>query len=525
MDGGTGEVGFEPGPSLRDILNTSEYRTRSACRGNGACGLCRIRLIDGVAAPPDQVEELHIEPEDLERGVRLACRILPVGDMTIELLNPAPPSVWRSLPEQTYRSGFPPSGPVAGQERYAVAVDLGTTNISVALCDLRTGEQVAMRFGPNPQGRYSSDILNRLLAAHESPETALEMQRIVLEAIGDALMDISVRDCRSLYDVARVGVVGNSAMLTLLASDRIERLLDPASWMQPVSCRPADTGSWNTVWNMPPEVKIDLVQPLAGFVGSDLAAGLVHSRFTEQPGPVLFIDVGTNTEIALWNGERILVTSAAGGPAFEGVGIACGMAAETGAIAHVHAKAGRLHYDVLGNGQPQGICGSGLIDLAAILHAQGVITNIGQLNKAPGGRHPLPGTGLWITKHDIDMLQRAKAAIAAGCQELMQRAGLAPSQLHEVHVAGVFGRHLNPANAMALGLLPRLPVERVRLVGNTALKGCLDLLVSTDAAIVLKTIRDNMEVVNLSSAPHFQELFLRNLYLSPQDEATGKAMP
>jgi uncharacterized 2Fe-2S/4Fe-4S cluster protein (DUF4445 family) len=513
-----GKIRFTPGPSLRDILNTSELRTRSACRGNGACGLCRVRLVSGPLSPPSQVEAIHIQAEDLAAGMRLACQLHPDRDMTIELLNPATPSDWRSLPDPGYHPAFPLRPQDRNAGRYGVAVDLGTTHISVALSELISGELLATRWGPNPQGRYSSDILSRLQAANEEETNALELQRLVVEAIGEALMDISVQEGRSLYDISRVEIVGNSAMLTLLAGDNYRQLLNPAAWTRPISFSAADSEFWYEPWNLDRSAQIGLVQPLAGFVGSDLAAGLVHSQLLRDAGPSLFIDFGTNSEIALWNGGQLLVTSAAGGPAFEGMGIACGMAAEAGAIYQVIAREGGLDHKVLGNGEAKGICGSGLIDLTALLLAQNAIDPLGRLLDAPEGRQWLPGTPFWISKPDLDQLQRAKAAIGAGCRALLQRAGVAAEQLQQLLVGGAFGRYLNPQHAIALGLLPTIPAERVQLLGNTALAGCQDLLLSDDAWQALSDIRNRTELLNLSTLPEFERLFMENLYLRPQDE-------
>jgi uncharacterized 2Fe-2S/4Fe-4S cluster protein (DUF4445 family) len=514
----SGKVCFMPGPSLRDILNTSELRIRSACRGNGACGLCRVRLVSGPISPPSQVEKMHIEAANLAAGVRLACQLRPDADMTIELLNPARPSNWRSLPDIAYRLAFPLRCHDRNCGRYGVAVDLGTTHISITLRELASGELLASRYGLNPQGRYSSDILSRLQAANEKEVIARELQQLVVEAIGEALMDISVREGRSLYDISRVEVVGNSAMLTLLAGDHYRQLLNPATWTRPISCSTAGSRLWYASWNLERSTQIDLVQPLAGFVGSDLAAGLIHCHLLQCAGPSLFIDFGTNSEIALWDGGQLLVTSAAGGPAFEGMGIACGMAAEAGAIYQLFAREGSLDYKVLGNGEAKGICGSGLIDLAALLLAQNAIDPLGRFSDPLAGRQQLPGTPFWISKPDLDLLQRAKAAIGAGCRALLQRAGVVPEQLQQLLVGGAFGRYLNPQNAMALGLLPTIPAERVELLGNTALAGCQDLLLSDGAWQALADVRRQVKLLNLSTLPEFERLFMENLYLRPQHE-------
>jgi uncharacterized 2Fe-2S/4Fe-4S cluster protein (DUF4445 family) len=331
-------------------------------------------------------------------------------------------------------------------------------------------------------------------------------------------MDISVREGRSLYDISRVEVVGNSAMLTLLAGDNYRQLLNPANWTRPISCRTANSELWYEPWNLDPSAQIDLVQPVAGFVGSDLAAGLVHSQVLQDTGPSLFIDFGTNSEIALWDGSQLLVTSTAGGPAFEGMGITCGMAAEAGAIYQVITKEGGLDYRVLGNDKAKGICGSGLIDLTALLLEQNVIDPLGRFHNTPEGCQRLPGTPFWISKADLDQLQRAKAAIGAGCRTLLQRAGVSPDRLQKLLVGGAFGRYLNPQHAMNLGLLPTTPAERVQLLGNTALAGCLDLLLTDGARQILADVRNRLELLNLSTLPEFEDLFMENLYLRPQDE-------
>lgn len=357
-EGGNRELSFSAGPSLRDLLNTSDLRIRSACRGNGACGLCRVRIDAGEVNAPTKAEIMHLEEEQLAEGERLACQIRPENDLVVRLLALAPPSVWRNLPDSDYRSIFPPDPYTPGECRFGVAIDLGTTHICLAVCDLRNGRRLAMRSGPNPQSEFGSDILNRLTAAAHDPEAARRLQHLVIEAIGDGLLDISSREGLSLHEVARVGIVGNTAMLTLLAANDPQPLLDPARWTSPFTCQAEDTDDWCSVWNLLPGTRIELIQPLAGFVGSDLAVGLLHGQAAHLDGPTLLIDFGTNSEMALWDGERFHVTSAAGGPAFEGMGVRCGMAAEPGAIYRV--KTGQKDawsYETVGGISPTGQIG------------------------------------------------------------------------------------------------------------------------------------------------------------------------
>ncbi len=516
----TGECTLEclPGQTLRDTLNTGELRVRSACRGNGACGLCRVQVAVGEAGTPTLVERLHLDASLLATGTRLACQIRPEKNLSLFLDNPAPPSVWRSLPDSEYRSHYETSYKPGEKMRYGVAVDLGTTHISLAICHLHSGRRIAMRFGPNPQAKFGADIVNRLLAAADSPAAASELQERVLKAIGDVLLDIATREGLSLHEVGRISIVGNSAMLILLCGEDPRYLLDPKHWAAPVVCTPPQSAHWREAWNLADTAVIDIVQPLAGFVGSDLAAGLIHADVAARADPVLFIDFGTNSEMALWDGRRFLVTSAAGGPAFEGMGISCGMAAEPGAISRVRRSQGvepDWIFETLGGARPKGLCGSGLVDLVALLRREGLLNEAGQFTAGNGTGFLLPGTPFRLTKHDVDQLQRAKGAIAAGFELLCKEAGIAMGQIADVLVGGAFGRTLDAANALAIGLLPPVAPGNVQLLGNSALNGCQDLVVSALANESLRALAGQCRVINMSSLPDFEDAFIENLYLRP----------
>jgi uncharacterized 2Fe-2S/4Fe-4S cluster protein (DUF4445 family) len=509
------QLAFEPGPSLRDILSRSSVPVRSACAGIGACGLCRVRVDEGDGGPATAAELLHLGPEAVSARTRLACQITPHGDMDVTVLEPARPSPWRAPDAPAYRPAFSPSpGRAPSEAPFGVAVDLGTTNISIGVCDVTTG-WVAVRSGPNPQARVGGDVVARLDAAVRSEPAAQELRRLAIEAIGGGLLELSQREGVALPAVSRVRVVGNSAMLALLGADRAGAVLAPAGWVSPVECALGDRAGVAEAWNLSPTVAIDLVQPLGGFVGSDLAAGVVHARLTESLEPALLIDFGTNSELALWDGERLWVTAAAGGPAFEAAGIGCGVRAEPGAIHRLsRSPDGAWSAEVLESGTPRGVCGSGLVDLLALLRAGGEIDERGRPSRAPL-TISLPGSGLAVSKADIDTLQRAKAAVAAGVEVLCRRAGLRPLELAAVHVAGSFGEHLDVTSAQQIGLLPPVAAERVRLAGNTALHGALDLLLSGEAEAALARARQRTILLNLSMEPEFEDLFVEHLHIRP----------
>jgi uncharacterized 2Fe-2S/4Fe-4S cluster protein (DUF4445 family) len=515
-------LSFEPGPSLRDVLSHSSVPVRSACAGIGACGLCRVRIDEGDGGPATAAELLHLGEAAVAARTRLACQVTPAGDMDVTVLEPARPSSWRTPHLPPYRAAYPPlRGRAPAGAPSGVAVDLGTTHITVASCDVTTGGRLAARTAPNPQGRFGADVVARLDAAARSDAAARELRRLVVEAIGEGLLELSRSEGLVLPEVGCVRVVANSAMLTLLAAVRPATLLDPARWTAPVECLLSDRAAVAEAWNLSPSVAIDLVQPLGGFVGSDLAAGVVHCRLIETREPALLVDFGTNSEIALWDGERLWATAAAGGPAFEAVGIGCGTGAGPGAIHRLSRRPdGTWSGEVLESGSPRGICGSGLVDLLAFLRAGGEIDERGRPAREPI-TISVGGAELGVSKADVDALQRAKGAVAAGIEVLCRRASVRLDDLATVWVAGSFGEHLDVESAARIGLLPPIAAERMRLAGNTALHGALDLVLSAQAEAALARARARTTLVNLSMEADFEDLFLEHLHIRPMARRAG----
>jgi uncharacterized 2Fe-2S/4Fe-4S cluster protein (DUF4445 family) len=418
-----------------------------------------------------------------------------------------------------------------------VAVDLGTTHISLSVYELASGKWLAGRHGLNPQMCHGSDVMTRLAAASGSAELARAMSRQVVEAIGEALFDIAAREGINIERVVRLIVVGNTAMLALLSEHNYDLLLQPDHWMRPVDCLPDHPGLWAVPLGIHPRAWIEVIAPLAGFVGSDMLAGLVRTHLTENGSGALFIDFGTNSEMALWDGRVLRVTSAAGGPAFEGSGISCGAPADPGAIYRVsfrrvgsrHVGSRRvcrcnevLDFAVISDSEPRGLCGSGLVDLIAGLVRSGRLTRKGQFG------HDVPREGFVIargeramvlTKRDVDLFQRAKAAVGAGVQVLLTQAEMGYKDLKRIYVGGLFGRFLDVVNAQQIGLLPAMDPERVELCGNTALAGCSEVLLSSAAVQRLEALRKRTRIIDLSRWPDFDDLFLTNLYLRPMGEA------
>ncbi|NTU41949.1 MAG: DUF4445 domain-containing protein [Nitrospirales bacterium] len=520
-DEGIKRIEFREGASLREILDTTDSRVRSGCRGNGSCGLCRVQIHGGVANSPTSNELIHLPAPQIKKGLRLACQTVPFGDIEITILNPSPPSQWKKIPggkilrNSENRKNHCIALPADIKNAYGLAVDIGTTHISLSLCNLLTGERISDRYGQNPQSAYGLDVMTRLTAAAESEKTAWLLKDLIISAIGKALMDMSSREGLDLRYVVYVAIVGNTAMLAMLSGRNYLLLLQPKNWASYIDCLPEGNPPWHEEWGIHPKAVIDPIPPLAGFVGSDLLAGLVSARISDSPDPQLFIDFGTNSEIALWDGKSLLVTSAAGGPAFESWGVACGMPAEAGAVYRVSLKGEKMELTTLFGATAKGLCGTGLIDLITLLVRTGRLSPTGKFHGNPPPHVIALSEGISLKARDIDAFQRAKAGIGTAITILLSESGIPLNSLSRISVAGAFGKLLHVPHAQEIGLLPPIDPLKVELMGNTALAGCEDIMLSTESAERLSDIRTKAKIINLAQHPRFGEVFLDNLYLKP----------
>ena len=509
------------GATLRDILVAGGFAVRSACGGNAACGQCQVRVVESGKIPFTAGERQRLSGTQLSQGLRLACQITPTMDLHVVLEQPLAQMVWRPLRDDEYSNPAFPVGLRERDVRYGVAIDLGTTHIRLTLWDLFSGERIAGRAGLNPQGSYGADVLTRLMEASLSVAVAAEMSALVQRAIAEALAGIAAQAALKLQDIGEVLLVGNTAMLSLLSGENFSQLLQPENWTRRIDCQPQDAAFLRKAWGVGAKASIRFITSLGGFIGSDLLAGVIATRLIEQAPGSLLIDFGTNSEMALWDGHTLHVTSTAGGPAFEGNGLSCGMPGETGAIYRVEQReASAFGIRVLGDADPRGLCGSGLVDAVAWLRRNGLLDKVGRF-KERGSEGLVLYEGMQrivLRPGDIDVLQRAKAAIGGGVRWLCQQADLPLSGLRQVYACGAFGRLLDAENAQQIGLLPPVPLAGVHLEGNTALAGCEALLLSDEGAQYLDKVLAVSQVYNLAEDVGFEVLFVENLYLQAMQD-------
>lgn len=506
--------------NVRQALDRTELRVRAACGGLGTCGACLIQVVSGDFNPPSLAERQKILPDDLAKGMRLACQLRARSDAELYLENPAPKSHWKSLDSDRLYQAV--SGNAALKKHiYGVAVDLGTTHIRLSLWNRQSGRRIASRFSINPQVAHGADILTRLDAHRLTDDDNRMICQEARKAIIEGIRDILSRDVGEisaiLQAIGAVVIVGNTVMLTLICGHSGDNLYELENWMQTIPCIPQDLDAWRSAWRMP-NADIRITQPLAGFVGSDLLADLIATGIVEQSEPMLLADFGTNTEIALWDGQTLWATSVPGGPAFEGVGMRNGLSAEAGAICKVAMQEGQWQLQTIGAAPARGFCASGFIDAVAGLLEQKRLKPSGRFAEPQvDGRYCLQPDNPYsaIYASDIDVFQRAKASTAAGMMQLLVLAGLKVDDLQAVWICGSFGQHLDLNNAIRVGLLPPLAAAKVKLMPNASLAGCEKMLLDPGADVLLSSIVERAKVVNLGSIADYEDRFIDHLRLQP----------
>jgi uncharacterized 2Fe-2S/4Fe-4S cluster protein (DUF4445 family) len=412
-------------------------------------------------------------------------------------------------------------------ERLAIAFDLGTTSIAAALLDTLTGERLAMTGGLNPQREFGLDVVSRLDAALNSEGALLRMKGAVNGALEQMAMELLAGAGAKVSDLKGIAVAGNPAMEHILLGLPIRSLVFPP--YRPLfttgqMMNSADMG-WDTT--LPA-----YIFPLpGGFVGGDLVAFLygVDAARSTQGAARLFLDLGTNGEIALVLGEKIYATSAAAGPAFEGGNLTCGMAALGGAISEVRLEGETLGFTTIGGGPPVGICGSGVLDTIGELLRTSLLDQTGRLRSPAEITSNLANRIIEIDhetafvvyrdarrvirlgQKDIRQVQLAKAAIRAGIEVLCERSAMPAKAVQEVVLTGSFGATLDPGALKNVGILPEKMVNVCSFVREGALSGVARSICSSGGIAEIDRLAKRIRVIPLSGTPAFEKHFLEQM--------------
>ena len=486
------ELRAPAGTSLRDLL--FEHGVEFPCGGLGRCRGCRIRVQEGAAEINDAQRE-RLSEEELEGGWRLACQCRVTNDLEVELRQ------WDAII-------LSDDSPLTFEPRpgLGVAVDLGTTTIVAQLVDLTTGLVLAVRTALNGQARYGADVMSRIeYACGDGHLSALS--ELIRRQIASLVEQLVFSDRAKSTEIRDVVLVGNTVMHHLFCGIDVEPLSHypfESANTGPQVFRPHDLD-----WNVASHATIRFLPCLGGFVGSDVLAGVLATKLSENEEMGALIDLGTNGEIVIGNRAGLLCASAAAGPAFEGARISMGMRAATGAISQVAVENRRPVCHVLGHTAAQGLCGSGLVDAVAAGLDLDVIQPSGRF--AARRKQWTLASPVVLTQGDIRELQLAKGAIAAGFRILRERLGAPIESVRKLYLAGAFGNYISTSSARRIGMID-LPVEQVSPAGNTALLGAKLALFRLDGEDgSYAALRQKIRHVPLNAEGRFEEVFVDEL--------------
>jgi uncharacterized 2Fe-2S/4Fe-4S cluster protein (DUF4445 family) len=494
------EVAVRPEPPVR------AYRLQLSAPSLSAPYADADRLIEAL----NQQHQLHCSKVDIEalrilstqlRSWNWECQAIVRNDEVIALIP------WPNRP-------------------LGLAVDLGTTKIAGYLVDLSDGRTLAAKGIMNPQISLGEDIISRITVVIDSPDEEIQIQKLAVEAINELSADLCAEVKADTEGIAEAVVVGNTAMHHLFLGLPVRQLaLSP---FVPAVSRSLDVKAADLGLRIAPGAYVHFLPNIAGFVGADHVAMLLATDVGQAEGPIVALDIGTNTEVSFIHHGEITAVSCASGPAFEGGHIKDGMRAATGSIERLRITNDSVQYQTIDQAPPIGICGSGILDGLSQLFLAGILDEGGRImdnhsrvrtfkgqrefvlvdEKERGGQ-----PAITVTQRDVRELQLAKAAIRAGIQVLLETNGCSEEEIKQVIIAGAFGTYIEVASAVAIGMLPALPLNRFSQVGNAAGMGAKLALISVGKRVEAQAIASQVKYIELGSAPNFEQTFIQASYL------------
>lgn len=494
--------------SIMDGLIRHGTYLSAVCGGKGICGKCRIRVTKG-SLPPSPSDHKFFSEKELEEGLRLSCLAYPQDDVSILLDNGQEDSfeVLSQFQEQKKQTGT--SG-----GSYGIAIDIGTTTIAVHLISVPDGALAASHSSINHQRAYGADVVSRMLASNQGKGE--ELRACIRKDLLEGIRSVISRGGIDAEQIKKIAIGANTTMGHLLLGFSCETLgvypFDPVDISY--ITRPFEEVFGDTMLECPVEV----LPGISTYVGGDIVSGLLFCGFHKSEQVSVLIDLGTNGEMAIGCKDRILVTSTAAGPAFEGGNISCGMGSVAGAICHVNLdKNNRPAIETIGKQPPIGLCGTGVIETTAELIRTGLMDETGLLDDeyfddglvlalAPDGKE------ISFTQKDVREIQLAKSAVRAGLETLILRYGVSYEQIHKVYLAGGFGYKIDQQKAVAIGMIPEELAGKIETVGNSSLGGAYLALTEKLAKEEMEQLVARSEEIGLSTDKDFNEFYMEYMY-------------
>jgi len=525
------------GATLFDCAEQLGVSVPTSCHKQGRCRECLVEVVEGMdALSPRTLEEKHLDGRfrlscraaiASDAGV-IECHTMRRGEMRIDLAAAGMPGLAGIAPdpavtrcagaicidgEEIERS----DGPI-----YGFAADLGTTTVVLRLYNLETGDLVAGASFENPQRFGGSDVMARI--HYDTLHPGKQLRRVLAAYLTHAIEEFPVEQ-RSIYEII---VVGNSTMRDLFFRQNVHSIgqspYQSVTELQMAEGRRATTSLTETgrrsLLPIHPRARAWGAPVISGHVGADAAACMLAAGIGQEERLVAIMDIGTNTELIVGNRHRILAASCPAGPAFEGGAIACGMPALPGAIEDLRiAPDGRFELKVVGGGNPEGICGSGLVTLLSELLRTGRMNEFGRFEDGASRISLDPRARVFFLESDASELAQAKGANAAGLHVVFANYGIGFNDIEVFYLAGGFGRHIDAAAAASIGLIPPIPPQRIVHAGNAAIEGASLALLSRALRQELEELVKRVEHCRLETNPHFFDFFVEGCQFKPLEQA------
>lgn len=529
----------EKGESLFDFADSLSVRVPTSCGRTGECHECIVEIRKGAEAITPQTTS-----ENFLRGdYRLACQAFvadPSAEIEFAILRRQPriltsglkrdvtlePSYTRIEKDVVFDS---PEGPIAVDKYtgaiYGIAADLGTTTVVLNLVNLESGEIEYTASFENPQRFGGSDVMNRI--SYDGGSDSGELQSVIISAInfeiGEMVRVLKIRR-RQIFEIVAVGnttmrdlffgidvqSIGTRPYKSLVeeefkAGERVNTALTTSASELGLRIHPKATAYGGPL--------------IASHIGADTAADLLALGIEDQIEPVILVDVGTNTEVVIGNREKLFAASCPAGPAFEGGEVTYGMPGYDGAVEKIviNDQGSVVSKDVIGDAPPVGICGSGLIDLLAELRRVNLMDELGKFSDGSGSYEFSSDNGLTLSRADISALAQAKAANYCGQAIVLREYGLPADSFEKLYLAGGFANYVNESNAIDIGFIANVPIEKVQKVGNVSLEGAVIMLLSTSKRREIEKLVTTVQHIELETAPDFFEFFVEGCMFKPME--------
>lgn len=564
--------------SLKEAFIENGLNFEFQCGGTGVCKQCKVKIIKNtgqeevLACQLKVIEDLTVEipvksnkHRILATGIERQVKLNPIIKKSyIQAPNPSLEDnrddwsritaetkmartnlkVLQELPEKLRENNFNITAVTSFDEIIAIenqdtrkellgmAFDIGTTTIAGYLLNLESGEEIARVSALNPQTKYGADLISRIVYASQTPNGLEKLHKELIEQLNGLIAQAVNSTGYTPIDVYAVTAAGNTAMHHLLLKIQPRNLA--GSPYVPVVVQQVTVNVAELNLKINPAGRLFALPNIAGYVGGDTVAATLVSQMYKDDKLKLLIDIGTNGEIVLGNSKKLISCSVAAGPAFEGVQIKCGMRGDEGAIDHVFIGE-EFKYTVIGERQPLGIAGSGIVDMVAELLKAGIVDSSGRILKPEkitnnlGIKHKErlkniddvmafiicenveTGKIIYINQKDIREFQLAKGAIAAGIEVLLKEYGAIADDIDEVFLAGAFGSYLKHENVCRVGMIPQELLDRITSIGNGAGAGAKLIMLSEEEYKRSETLSKMIKYVELSVHPLFNGIFLNKI--------------